>query len=186
MGKLIYTSITSLDGYVEDTDGSFSWSVPDEELLRFISDLERPIGTYLYGRRMYETMVYWETAQLLADQSDVLADFTTIWQSADKIVYSRTLDAVSSAKTRIEPDFDAEEIRQLKVASDRDLSIGGSELAAHAIESRLVDELSLFVFPVVLGGGKSWLPSGERFDLELLDTHRFSGGVVYLRYRATW
>jgi dihydrofolate reductase len=183
MGKLIYTSITSLDGYVEDPEGNIDWSAPDEELFGFINDLEGPVGTYLYGRRMYETMLYWETAHFAPDQSPALGDFSASWHAANKIVYSRTLDSASSAKTRIERDFDARAIRQLKAASDRDMSVGGAGLAAQAMMSQLVDELSLFVLPVILGGGKSSLPNDVRVNLELLETRRFSGGAVYLRYR---
>ncbi len=183
MGKLIYTTITSLDGYVEDDKGSFEWSVPDEEFIGFISDLERPIGTYLYGRRMYETMRHWETAHLLTDQPAVLRDFTSLWQAAQKIVYSRTLGSVSGTNTRIEQEFDAHAVHQLKTLSDRDLSIGGAGLAAQALMSQLVDELRVFVFPIILGGGKSWLPNDVRMDLELQETRRLSSGLVYLNYR---
>jgi dihydrofolate reductase len=149
----------------------------------FVNELERPVGTYLYGRRMYETMVYWETAHTLADQPAFILDFAEIWQAADKVVYSRTLEKVSSARTRIERDFDPEAIRQLKAAADRDLSVGGPDLAAQAIEAGLVDELHLFIAPVAVGGGKQALPDGVRVNLELLDERRFGSGMVYLRYR---
>lgn len=182
MGKLIYTAIASLDGYVEDQDGNIDWSPPDDEFLRFITDLERPLGTYLYGRRMYESMLYWETADRLSDQSAVLGEFTSVWQAADKIVYSRRLERVSTAKTTLEHDFNAEAIQQLKMDSDFDMSVGGSSLAADAIRCGLVDELRVFVAPVILGGGKSWLPDDVRLNLDMVDTHRFKSGSVYLRY----
>jgi dihydrofolate reductase len=183
MGRLIYTAIASLDGYVEDREGKFDWAAPDEELHRFVNDLERPVGTYLYGRRMYETMLYWETAHLTPGQPAVASDFAAVWQAAAKIVYSRTLESVSSVRTRVERDFDAEAVRQLKVTSEHDLTVGGSDLAAEALNAGLVDELHLFAVPVVVGGGKRWLPTGVRLDLELLDTRRFARGTVYLKYR---
>lgn len=183
MGKLVYTAIASLDGYVEDEDGSFDWSQPDEAVVHFINELERPLGTYLYGRRMFETMLYWETADISPDQSAALNAFTAIWRAADKIVYSRTLQSVSTARTRLEREFDAGAIEQLKRNADNDLSVAGAGLAAQAITFGLVDELSVFVLPVILGGGKSWLPSDARVNLELLDTRRFQNGTVYLRYR---
>ena len=180
MAQLIYSAITSLDGYVEDRDGTIAWSAPDEEVLTFIDDLERPVGTYLYGRRMYETMVYWETAHTLPDQSAAVQEFVKIWQAAEKIVYSKTLQAASSARTRIERHFDPEAVRQFKATAARDVTVGGSDLAAQAIELGLVDEVRLFVTPVTVGGGKPALPSD--FHLELLDLRRFDSGVVYLRY----
>jgi dihydrofolate reductase len=183
MAKLIYSSLTSLDGYVADEDGNFDWAAPDEEVHSFVNDLERPIGTYLYGRRMYEVMVAWETMHTLADQPHAVRDYTALWQAADKIVYSRTLETVSSARTRIERDFDPEAIRQLKAASDRDITVGGPELAAQALRAGLVDEYHLFMTPIVVGGGNPSLPSNVRLMLELLDTRRFGNGVVYLRYR---
>ncbi len=183
MGKLISTAITSLDGYVADTDGNFDWSVPDEEVHAFVNDLERPVGTYLYGRRMYEVMRFWETAHTLADQPAFVLDYAAVWQAADKIVYSRTLDAVSTARTRLEPEFDPEAVRRLKTEADQDLSISGRELSAHAIRAGLVDEYRQFLGPVVVGGGQRWLPDDVRIDLELLDERRFGNGVVYLRYR---
>jgi dihydrofolate reductase len=183
MGKLIYTAITSLDGYVEDGEGSIAWSAPNDELVSFINDLERPIGTYLYGRRMYETMLYWEADDRPPEPLAALDEFRTIWRAADKIVYSRMLNSASSAKTKIERDFDARVIRQLKADSGHDMSIGGASLAAQAIMSQLVDEYRAFVFPVILGGGKSWLPNDVGLDLELIDTRRFSNGFVHLRYR---
>jgi dihydrofolate reductase len=182
MVKLIYSAITSLDGYVADERGKFDWSAPDDEVHRFVNDLERPIGTYLYGRRMYEVMVYWETAHTVADQPPFIRDYTEIWQAADKIVYSKTLDEVSSARTRIEREFDPEQVRQLKAQAERDLSVGGPDLAAQAIRAGLVDEYHLFVTPIVVGGGTQSLPDGVRLQLELLAERRFANGVVYLRY----
>jgi len=182
VAKLIYSTIASLDGYIEDEDGNFDWSAPDEEVHTFVNDLERPVGTYLYGRRMYEVMVYWETAHLLADQPPYIQDFAEIWQAADKIVYSKTLEAVSSARTRIERAFDPEAVRQMKAAG-RDLTVGGPDLAAQAFKAGLVDELHLFVAPVAVGGGKQSLPNNVRLELELLDEHRFGSGMVHLRYR---
>ena len=181
---MIYTAITSLDGYVADEDGNFDWSAPDEEVHTFINDLERPIGTYLYGRRMYEVMVYWETANTLADQPAAHErDFTAIWQAADKIVYSTTLQAVSSARTRIEREFDPEAVRRIKAASARDISVAGPDLTAQAIKGGLVDECHLFVTPILVGGGKQAFPDKVRLNLELLDERRFGNGVVHLRYR---
>ncbi len=185
MAKLIYSAITSLDGYVADVDGNFDWAAPDEEVHAFVNDLERPVGTYLYGRRMYEVMVFWETAHTVADQRPVIQDFAQIWQSADKIVYSTTLDAPSSARTRIERDFDPEEIRQLKARAGRDITVGGPDLAAQAIRAGLVDEWHLFLTPVVVGAGNPSLPDDVRVNLQLLDERRFASGVVHLRYRTT-
>jgi dihydrofolate reductase len=185
MAKLIYSAITSLDGYVEDENGKFDWAEPDEEVHAFVNELERPIGTYLYGRRMYETMVFWETALTLADQPSFIQDFAEIWQAADKVVFSKTLEAPSSARTSIERDFVPERVRQMKRAAGRDISVGGPELAAQAITAGLVDEYHLFVTPVVVGGGKRSLPDGVRLQLELLDERRFGNGVVHLHYRAT-
>jgi dihydrofolate reductase len=180
--RLIYSAITSLDGYVEDASGSFDWGAPDEEVHAFVNDLERPIGIYLYGRRMYETMLYWETAQMIPDQPYVVQDFTEIWQAADKIVYSKTLQAVSSARTRIERDLDPEAIRHLKATAAADITVGGAELAAQAFRAGLVDELRLFLVPVVVGAGKPALPDQIRLDLQLLDERRFKSDVTYLRY----
>ena len=185
MATLIYSAITSLDGYVADEDGNFEWAVPDEEVHTFINDLERPVNTYLYGRRLYETMVGWETDPTLADQSPVMQDFAEIWQAANKIVYSKTLQTVSSARTRIERDFDPEAIRQMKARLGSDVIVGGPELAAQAMKAGLVDELHLFVVPIVVGGGKQSLPNNVRQKLELLDERRFGNGMVYLRYRTT-
>jgi dihydrofolate reductase len=180
MAKLIYSAITSLDGYVADADGKFDWAVPDEEVHRFVNDLERPIGTYLYGRRLYEVMRYWETAETATDPC--AQDYAAIWQAADKVVYSRTLEAVSSARTRIEREFDAEAVRQLKAAAGRDLSVGGPELAGQAFKSGLVDECHLFLTPAVVGGGKRSLPEHFRLKFELLDERRFGNGTVHLHY----
>lgn len=185
MAKLIYSAIASLDGYVADQTGNFDWAAPDEEVHRFVNDRERPIGTYLYGRRMYDVMRFWETPKAVADQPPVMQDYAAIWRSADKIVYSRTLDAVSSARTRIERAFDPAAVRQIKAAAARDISVGGPDLAAQAIKAGLVDELQLFLVPTLVGGGKPALPSGVNLRLNLLDERRFGGGAVYLRYRTT-
>ena len=183
MAKLIYSGITSLDGYVADADGNFEWSVPDEEVHTFVNDLERPVGTYLYGRRMYEVMVAWETVHTLADQPPFVQDFAGIWRAADKIVYSKTLQTVSSARTRIERDFDPEAVRQMKASAGRDITVGGPDLAAQALKAGLVDECHLLVTPIVVGGGKQFLPDDVRLKLELLDERRFGNGVVHLHYR---
>jgi dihydrofolate reductase len=185
MAKLIYAVIASLDGYVADEDGNFDWAAPDAEVHAFVNDLERNIGTYLYGRRMYETMVYWETAHTLPDQSPVEQDYTAIWQAADKVVYSTSLDRVSSAKTRIEQSFEPDAVRQMKDAATADISMGGPHLAAQAIEAGLVDEYHLFVTPIVVGGGNASLPDNVLVKLELLDERRFDSGVVHLHYRLT-
>jgi len=184
MAKLIYSAIASLDGYVEDEDGKFDWAEPDAEVHAFVNDLERPIGTYLYGRRLYETMAGWETDPGLAEVSPGSRDFAAIWQAAEKIVYSRTLGAVSTTRTRIERQFDPAAVRQMKEAAGRDLLVGGAALAAEAFRAGLVDELHLFLTPVLVGGGKPALPAGVNLKLELLDEHRFGGGTVFLRYRA--
>ena len=176
---LIYSVIASLDGYVEDESGSFEWAAPDEEVHAFVNELERPVGTYLYGRRMYETMVAWET---IDDEHPVMRDFAELWRAAEKIVYSRSLESASSARTRVERDFDAAAVRQLKEARG-DIGIGGAELAGQAIEAGLVDECHLIVVPVLVGGGKRAFPAGVRADLELLDERGFAGGAVYLRYK---
>ncbi len=178
MAKLIYSAIASLDGYIEDEHGKFDWAAPDAEVHHFVNDMERPIGTYLYGRRMYETMVYWETAPSERPES---RDYAEIWQAADKVVYSTTLKGVSSARTRLERDFDPAAVRQLKSNADRDVSVGGPGLATHALQAGLVDECHLFLHPVTVGGGKPALPAGVR--LELLGERHFESGVVYLSYR---
>jgi dihydrofolate reductase len=182
MAKLIYSAITSLDGYVADENGKFDWGEPDEEVHTFVNDLQRPVGTYLYGRRLYEVMLAWETLDL-ADQPPFIQDFAGIWRAAAKIVYSKTLEAVSSARTRIERDFDVEAVRQMKAAAGRDITVGGPDLAAQAFEAGVVDECHLFVAPIVVGGGKQSLPDKVRLELELLDERRFGNGMVHLRYR---
>jgi dihydrofolate reductase len=173
----------SLDGYIAGKDGNFDWAAPDEEVHAFVNDLERQIGTYLYGRRMYEVMRYWETAPTGDNPLPVVKDYAQIWRAADKIVYSTTLATVSSAQTRIERDFDPEAVRQIKARAERDISVSGPELAGQAIKAGLVDELHLFLVPIVVGGGKSSLPNHVRVDLELLDEHRFGNGTVHLHYR---
>lgn len=183
MARLIYSGITSLDGYIADADGRFDWAVPDEELHRFINDLERPVGTYVYGRRMYEVMRAWETAHTQADLPPFMRDFAEIWRAADKVVYSRTLTAVSTARTRLEREFDPAVVEALKQSVRRDISVGGPGLAAHAIAAGLVDDWHLFVMPVVVGGGTPFFPDDARLDLELLDERRFGGGAVHLHYR---
>ena len=183
--KLIYAAIASLDGYVEDAEGSFDWSAPDEEVHAFVNELERPIGTYLYGRRMYETMVFWETASTHADEPPVFHDYAEIWKAAEKIVYSRTLPTVSSERTRIEREFDRDAVRRLKQSSGADIAVGGAELAGHAIGAGLVDECHLFLCPIVVGGGKRALRDDVRAHLELLDERRFGNGVVHLHYRVS-
>jgi dihydrofolate reductase len=185
VAKLIYTTITSLDGYIEDAVGKFDWAAPDEEVHAFINEIERPVGTYLYGRRLYETMLSWEASSDLAEQPAYIQDFAAIWQTAGKVVYSKTLQTVSSARTRIDREFDPETVRQLKAASSRALPVGGPDLAAQAIEAALVDEYQLFLVPVLVGGGKRSLPDNHvRVSLDLLDERRFDNGTVYLDYRA--
>jgi dihydrofolate reductase len=183
MAKLIYTAICSLDGYVSDETGDFSWAAPDDEVHAFVNDLERPIGTYLCGRRLYEVMVFWERPDESVAASEVTRDYAGIWQAADKVVYSRTLAEPASARTRIERDFDPAAIRRLLTEADRDVSVGGAELAGTALRAGLVDEVRLFLHPVLVGGGTPALPTGVRLDLDLLDERRFGGGVVYLRHR---
>jgi dihydrofolate reductase len=183
MAKLIYSAIASLDGYVEDEHGRFDWAAPDDEVHAFVNELERPIGTYLYGRRMYETMVYWETVGTGSDQGAVTRDFAEIWRAAEKIVYSRTLRTVSSARTRIERDLGADAIQRLKEASGSDITIGGAELAGQAIAAGLVDELHLLLVPILVGRGKRALAANVRAQLELIGERRFRSGVVHLHYR---
>ena len=180
MANLIYVALASLDGYVEDEHGTFDWAEPDEEVHAFVNDLVRPVGTDLYGRRMYETMVYWETG---GDQGAVYRDYAEIWRAAEKVVYSRTLETVSSERTRIEREFDSAAIRRLKESSQSDITIGGAELAGQAIAEELVDECHLFLGPILVGGGKRALPDGVHAELELLDERRFRSGFVYLHYR---
>jgi dihydrofolate reductase len=183
VARLIYSAIASLDGYIEDATGQFGWAAPDDEVHAFVNDLERSIGTHLYGRRMYETMVYWEDPREPAEQWQPARDYAQIWQAADKVVYSKTLSSASSARTRIEREFDVEAVRRLKETASRDVSVGGPELAAQAIAADLVDEFQLFLVPVVVGGGKRALPEGVRLKLELLGERRFGNGTVYLQYR---
>jgi dihydrofolate reductase len=183
MAKLIYTALTSVDGYVADENGKFDWARPDEEVHAFVNDLERTAGTYLYGRRMYEVMVAWETVNV-ADQPPFIRDYAELWRATDKIVYSRTLDTVSSARTRVERDFDPGAIARMKGSARNDLMIGGPDLAAQAFKAGLVDECHLFITPVLVGGGKRALPDKVHLKLDLLDEHRFTNGTVHLRYRA--
>lgn len=185
MAHLIYITNASLDGYIEDEHGKFNWTDPNEEAFVFITNLIRDVGVYLYGRRLYESMMVWETEPNLAADSPITHDFAEIWQAADKIVYSGTLQAASTLKTRIERNFDPEAIRQLKETVDRDILIGGAELAAHAFRSGLIDECQLFLHPIIVGGGKQSLPDNVRLDLELLDERLFSNGTVFLRYRTS-
>jgi dihydrofolate reductase len=182
MGKLTYLMLMSLDGYVADQEGKFDWAEPDEQVHTLVNDLTRPVGTYLYGRRMYEVLVAWETLPT-EDQPAYIRDFAEIWRAADKIVYSRSLEAPSSRRTRIEREFDPEAVRRMKESTEGDLSIGGPELAAQAIRAGLVDEWHLFLAPIVVGGGTKALPEGVRVPLELVDEHRFRGGIVDMSYR---
>jgi dihydrofolate reductase len=182
MAKLVYSAITSLDGYIEDENGRFDWAMPDEEVHTFVNDLERPVRTYLFGRRMYEVMVFWETAHTHPDLSSYEREFAGIWQAADKIVYSSTLESAGSARTRIERTFDPDAVRHLKATATADLSVGGPGLAAAAIAAGLVDECHLFVTPVLVGGGKKAFPNDIFMNLELLNERRFRNGTVYLRY----
>jgi dihydrofolate reductase len=183
MANLIYSAISSLDGYIEDREGNFDWAMPDEEVHSFINDLERTIGTYLCGRRMYETMMVWETDPDLAADSPLTQDFAEIWQAANKIVYSKTLAVASTRRTQIERDFNPEAIQQLKKTAQHDISIGGPELATHAFQAGLIDECNLFLAPIMVGGGKPSLPDHVRLELELVDERRFGNGMVFLRYR---
>jgi dihydrofolate reductase len=183
MAKLIYSAIVSLDGYVADEHGNFAWSKPDDEVHRFVNDLERPMGTHLYGRRLYEVMVAWENLDGFPDPSPVARDYAAIWRAADKVVYSRTLERVSSARTRIERAFEPDAVRALKAAAERDITVGGAELAGQALAAGLVDECHLFLNPIVVGGGTPALPDGVRVELELLGERRFGNGVVHVHYR---
>ena len=179
MAKLIYSALMSLDGYIADEDGNFDWAEPDEEVHAFVNDLARPIGTYLFGRRMYDVMVVWESIE---DEQPAIKDYAEIWRAADKVVYSRSLEKVSSERTHLERTFDPDAVREMKAAADRDLGVGGPDLAAQAIRAGLVDEIHLFVSPIVVGGGTKALPDEVRVELELLAERRFDNGVVYLRY----
>jgi dihydrofolate reductase len=183
MAKLIYVTNVSLDGYVEDESGAFDWSPPDDEVFAFTTELLRSVGTFLYGRRLYEAMAVWETDAALAARSDLMADFASAWQAASKVVYSTTLAAVSTADTRLARRFDPAEVHELKATASSDLTVGGANLATQAFKAGLVDECQLFMLPIVVGGGKPGLPTGMRADLELLDERRFRNGVVHLRYR---
>ncbi len=183
MGKLIYSMLTSLDGYTSDARGEFDWAVPDAETHRFINDRTRSVSTYLYGRRMYETMAYWETAHLEPDQPEVGLDFARVWQAADKVVYSSTLTEVSSERTQIERSFDPDAVRRLKEETSGDLTIDGPTLAAHALRAGLVDEIAPYLTSVAVGGGTRFLPDGLRLDLDLLEERRLGGGISFLRYR---
>ena len=183
MGALHYSVITSLDGYTADAEGGFDWSVPDEEVHAFVNELERPVGTYLYGRRMYDTMRFWQDPPGLDTEPAVFRDYAAIWQGADKVVFSRTLEEPLTPRTRILREFDAATVQGLKEAGDDDLSVGGAELGRQALRLGLVDEVQQLLSPVVVGGGKPFLPDGLRLDLELLDERRFTNGVVFLRYR---
>jgi dihydrofolate reductase len=182
MAKLIYITNVSLDHYIEDDRGRFDWSEPGDDYFAFITDLIRPVGTYLYGRRLYDSMAVWETDPALAAESALMGEFARAWQNSDKVVYSTGLGAASTSRTRVERTFDADSVRDLKATADSDLTVGGAELAGHAFRAGLVDEYHVFVYPVVVGGGKPSLPSGIHLELELLDERRFSRGVVYLRY----
>ena len=185
MAKLIFAAITSLDGYVADADGNFDWSMPSEEVHRFVNNLEAGIGTYLYGRRMYEVMRYWENASTGNGEQSAEQEYAKLWQHTDKIIYSRSLDEVSTASTRLEREFDPEVIRQMKADVTRDIAISGPTLAAEALRHRLVDECHLFLSPIVVGGGTPALPDNVWLQLALLDQRRFDNGVVYLHYRVT-
>jgi dihydrofolate reductase len=182
MARLIYSAIMSLDGYIADAGGGFNWAAPDEEVHAFVNELERPVGTYLLGRRMYETLRYWETAHTLPGQRPVSVDFARIWQTSDKIVYSRTLQEPLTKSTRIERDFDPDQVRELKAAASQDLTVGGAHLAAQAIAAGLVDEYQLFLVPAIVGGGTRALPDKVRLDLTLAQEHRFANGFTYLCY----
>ena len=184
MNKLVYSALASLDGYVEDADGAFDWAAPDDEVHAFVNELERPIATYLYGRRMYETMAFWESPANTAGEPAAVQEYGEIWRAADKVVYSRTLETVATARTRIERELDSAAVRRLKETASGDVGIGGAELAAQAIAAGLVDEYYLFLVPVVVGAGKRALPD-VRLSLELLDERRFGNGTVFLRYRAS-
>jgi dihydrofolate reductase len=184
MARLLYPALTSLDGYVADAGGKFDWAEPDAEVHTFVNDLERSVGTYLYGRRLYEVMAVWEDSESVAGQPPHIRDFAELWRAADKIVYSRTLEEVSTARTRIEREFDPEAVRRMMASAERDLAVGGPDLAAHAFRAGLVDECHLFLAPIIVGGGKRSLPDNVRLELELLEERRFANGMVFLRYRA--
>jgi dihydrofolate reductase len=183
VAKLIYSALQSLDGYVADEQGKWDWAVPDEEVHKAVNELQRTVGTQLLGRRMYEVLVAWETMHTVPDQPPHILEYAEIWQAADKIVYSKTLEEVSSARTRIEREFDPEAVRRLKASAEGHMIVAGPDLAAQAFRAGLVDECHLFVAPAIVGGGNQSLPDDVRLDLELLDERRFAGGMVYLAYR---
>jgi dihydrofolate reductase len=183
MAKLIYAAISSLDGYVADSEGNFDWSMPSEEVHRFVNNLERRIGTYLYGRRMYEVMRYWETASTGNGEPSAGQEFAKMWQATDKIIYSRSLENVSTARTKLEREFDPAVIRRMKADASRDIAVSGPTLAGQALKLGLVDECHLFLSPIVVGGGTPALPDNVRVQLELLDQRRFGNGVVHVHYR---
>lgn len=183
MAKLIYAAISSLDGYVADSEGNFDWSMPSEEVHRFVNNLERRIGTYLYGRRMYEVMRYWETASTGNGEPSAGQEFAKMWQANDKIIYSRSLENVSTARTKLEREFDPAVIRRMKADASRDIAVSGPTIAGQAMKLGLVDECHLFLSPIVVGGGTPALPDNVRIQLELLDERRFGNGVVHLHYR---
>jgi dihydrofolate reductase len=183
MSKLIYSATMSLDGYVADAHGKFEWAEPDEEVHSFINDLQRRVGTHLLGRRMYEVLVAWDDADAFSNDPGYVQDFAEVWQAADKVVYSQTLESVSSTRTRIERSFDPQAVKQLKIQGDADITVGGPNLAEHAFKAGLVDECHLFIAPAVIGGGTQGLPNGVRLALQLLDERRFDSGMVFLRYR---
>jgi len=183
MAKLIYSAMISLDGHIEDEKGKFDWAFPDAEVHAFINDLERPIGTHIYGRRMYETMAVWQSMSDEPGLPAVEADFAEVWRGLDKVVYSRTLETVWTPRTRLEREFEPGAVRRMKEEADRDISVSGPDLAQHAFRAGLVDEVHLWVFPVIVGGGKPGLPRDVRTDLELLDERRFDSGVVHMHYR---
>jgi dihydrofolate reductase len=183
MARLIYSAITSLDGYVADADGVFDWAAPDEELHAYVNERERPIGTYLYGRRMYDVMRIWAEPEFLIGQGAVVTDYARIWQAAEKVVYSTSLDAISTMRTRLERSFDPRAVRAMKAEATRDLNVGGADLAGQAIKAGLVDEVNLFLAPILVGGGKKALPDNVLVQLELVDERRFDSGSVHLCYR---
>jgi dihydrofolate reductase len=182
MARLIYSGLMSLDGYIADRDGNFDWAEPDAEVHSFVNELQRPAGTYLLGRRMYEVMAVWEHPEDFGEIPDYIRDFADLWKASDKVVFSRSLEGVTTARTRIEREFSADAVGRLKADASRDLAIGGAEIAAVAIRAGLVDEFQMFLFPVAVGGGKRFLPDDVRLRLELLEETRFGNGTVFLRY----
>jgi dihydrofolate reductase len=185
MGNLIYFAITSLDGYIEDDSGTFDWAVPDDEVHTFINNQMRSVSTYLYGRRMYETMAAWETVTSAPGLSPPMHEFAEIWRAADKVVYSTTLEDVRTARTRLESNLDRAHIRQMVAEATTDITIAGPELAAHAFRAGLIDECQLLIAPVAIGGGKRCFPTELRVDLRLVDERRFGNGMTFLRYETT-